>query len=130
MMRAYTKSSVALALVLVLAACSGDGEDAPTDISTTGNDSSGTNPDPSLTSPGTTVTEADTTLGGTSSGDDGTDDTTTGGAECLGANDCWQCEPNSSTQLLNQCTDAECSPFDNVARLPLLERDGSLPPLP
>ncbi|MBC8067641.1 MAG: hypothetical protein IAG13_04845 [Deltaproteobacteria bacterium] len=129
MMRAYTK--IPLAFALVLAACGSDGEDAPTDISTTGDDSSGTNPQTSLTTLDTTVTDADTTIGESSSGESGTDDTTTtGGPECLGENDCWQCDPNSSTQLLNQCTDAECSPFDNVARLPLLERDGSLPPLP
>jgi hypothetical protein len=31
---------------------------------------------------------------------------------------------------LNHCTDATCVPFDNKARLPKLNADGSLPPRP
>lgn len=71
----------------------------------------------------------DDTTGDTNS----TVDTTAGdtGEECLGENDCWNCTPRTSEQLLNHCTDATCEPFeDSAKRLPLLERDGSLPPLP
>jgi hypothetical protein len=53
------------------------------------------------------------------------------GDECLGADGCFACEPTSSIELTNACTDATCEPFENTpARLPLLERDGTLPPLP
>lgn len=53
------------------------------------------------------------------------------GDDCLGPNDCFDCEPTHSVELTNACTDATCEAFDNSpARLPLLERDGSLPPLP
>lgn len=129
-MSAVYTTRMALALVLVAAACGSDGEDAPTDISTTGQESSGTNPDPTLTSADSTITSVDSTGSESSTGDDPGETTTTGGEECLGENDCWQCAPTNSTQLLNGCTDAECSPFDNAARLPLLGPDGSLPPLP
>ena len=34
-------------------------------------------------------------------------------------------------QVLNRCSDADCEPFENTPeRLPLLEQDGSLPPIP
>lgn len=40
-------------------------------------------------------------------------------------------DPSTSVELLNACTDAACDPFPNTPeRLPLLEADGSLPPLP
>jgi hypothetical protein len=53
------------------------------------------------------------------------------GDECLGPDGCFACEPTSSIELTNACTDATCEPFENTTdRLPLLERDGSLPPLP
>ncbi len=63
---------------------------------------------------------------------EGTDDATeTGDDECLGADGCFACEPTNSIELSNACTDATCEPFANTTeRLPLLERDGSLPPLP
>jgi hypothetical protein len=31
---------------------------------------------------------------------------------------------------LNRCTNSDCEPFDNAARLPHLNNDGTLPPLP
>lgn len=52
------------------------------------------------------------------------------GGSCLGADDCWSCAPTLPAHFLNGCTSAECSPFDNAARLPLLNADGTLPPLP
>ncbi len=53
------------------------------------------------------------------------------GDDCLGPNDCFACEPTTSIEIINACTDATCEAFDNSpARLPLLERDGTLPPLP
>lgn len=50
---------------------------------------------------------------------------------CLGLDGCWDCEPGSSAELLDRCTDAACEPFANTAdRLPLLGDDGELPPIP
>jgi len=49
---------------------------------------------------------------------------------CLGTGGCWSCAPTTQVQFLNACTGAGCSPFDNRARLPLLNPDGTLPPLP
>jgi hypothetical protein len=40
---------------------------------------------------------------------------------------CWSCIPTTSPEFLNQCTGSQCSPFDNLQRLP--DYDGSLPPL-
>lgn len=48
---------------------------------------------------------------------------------CEGPKGCYSCDPQESTHYLNHCTESECEPFDNAARLPLLE-DGKLPPLP
>lgn len=40
-------------------------------------------------------------------------------------------DPQEPVELLNACSDASCEPFANTPeRLPLLEADGSLPPLP
>jgi hypothetical protein len=47
-----------------------------------------------------------------------------------GDDSCFKGEPKETVQFLNQCTDSECEPFDNAERLPLLEADGKLPPLP
>jgi hypothetical protein len=46
-----------------------------------------------------------------------------------GAGGCYSGEPKQTSQYLNHCTDSECEPFDNKARLPLLDGD-KLPPLP
>ena len=80
-----------------------------------------------------TGTDATGTDSGTS---DATDDTSTEtatdtGEDCVGPDGCFACEPSSSIELTNACTDATCEPFANTPeRLPLLERDGGLPPLP
>ena len=40
-------------------------------------------------------------------------------------------DPKEPVELLNACSDASCEPFANtVERLPLLQQDGTLPPLP
>ena len=36
----------------------------------------------------------------------------------FGGQGCFSCEPTSTEQLLNACTTAECTPFDNAARIP------------
>lgn len=49
---------------------------------------------------------------------------------CDGPGGCYACPPTTQDQFLNACTDAAFAVFDNAARLPLLNADGSLPPLP
>lgn len=56
--------------------------------------------------------------------DDTAGDTDTGGESCVE-------EPTEPVEILNGCTDATCEPFANTPeRLPLLNADGTLPPLP
>jgi hypothetical protein len=63
--------------------------------------------------------------------DDATDDASDTGDACQGPDGCFDCEPTDSIELTNACTDATCEPFANTPeRLPLLQRDGELPPLP
>lgn len=50
-------------------------------------------------------------------------------ARDAGEPDCYA-QPQTSAQLLNQCTSRGCVPFDNRARLPLLYADGGVPALP
>jgi hypothetical protein len=50
-------------------------------------------------------------------------------ARDAGEPDCYA-QPQTSAQLLNQCTSRGCVPFDNRARLPLIYADGGVPALP
>lgn len=49
---------------------------------------------------------------------------------CTTATGCFSCEPTSLAEFLNACTEGQCAPFDNVARLPLYEPGKPLPPIP
>lgn len=49
---------------------------------------------------------------------------------CAGPDGCYKCEPAKPIEFLNACTDRTCVPFDNKARLPLLEDGKPLPPVP
>jgi hypothetical protein len=118
--------------LLAASACTTPQDEPPSDDDTTGaatnetQDDGNTLPETGDDGPGT-----DDTVG--TDTNETVDDTTAGdtGENCVGENDCWNCSPNSSEHLLNHCTDATCEPFENSQeRLPLLERDGSLPPLP
>jgi hypothetical protein len=55
-----------------------------------------------------------------------------GGADagCNGPNGCFACEPVEIVEFLNACTDGQCTPFDNVKRLPLYKAGQPLPPVP
>jgi hypothetical protein len=46
-------------------------------------------------------------------------------AACTRDSGCWSCTPESVPQFLNQCTGSQCTPFDNVGRVP--GYDGGLP---
>jgi hypothetical protein len=67
--------------------------------------------------------EAGADSGGPSEGGSG------GEADCSpqGDYDCYPCAPKTDEQYLNQCSDAECSPFDNAERIPGFT--GTLPDL-
>lgn len=114
-MRAHLRLCLAL---VTLAACPRNEEIPP--IDETGSDTSTTTMTPTTTDP---TIDPDTTVGEESS--------STGGDACVGPNGCYDCEPTQSEQLLNRCTESECEPFPiTTERLPLLEADGSLPPIP
>src|SRR4051812_32987969 len=46
---------------------------------------------------------------------------------CIGAAACFKCEPTKTEEFLNACTDGQCTPFDNKARLPLFTAGQPLP---
>ena len=48
---------------------------------------------------------------------------------CVGEDGCYACDPTNDPEFLNACTEAQCSAFDNEARLPLYN-GGDLPPVP
>ena len=63
---------------------------------------------------------------GAATGGDAGSSTAGAGAECTGTNGCYRCVANSSSELLNHCTDAVCVGFsDTAAHVPF-----PLPPLP
>ncbi|NUP07293.1 MAG: hypothetical protein HOW73_14660 [Polyangiaceae bacterium] len=85
-----------------------------------------------------TSTFTTSTGGGTSDGGGGQGAGGNGGApeggngaggNCEGPDGCFACEPTKNEHFLNACTEAQCSPFDNEARLPLYN-GGDLPPVP
>jgi hypothetical protein len=101
------------------------------------------NPKPPGTGGGTSSTTSSSTTssgtgGATTSSSSGTGGTGTGGGNtggggaapnCDGPNGCYSCTPTKNEQFLNACTSAQCSPFDNAARLPQYN-NGNLPPVP
>lgn len=96
----YTFQAITAALALALVACTPQQAEPPTGDST-GEEDTGT----------------------------ATNDPT--GGECVGPNGCFSCPPTKSEELLNACSDATCEPFANTKeRLPKLDDDGTLPPLP
>lgn len=51
--------------------------------------------------------------------------------DCVAPEGCFRCAPTTSDEFLDRCTTASCEPFVNDrTRLPLLNADGTLPPLP
>ncbi|MFZ6181083.1 hypothetical protein [Nannocystis pusilla] len=127
----------ALALAVgFLGACSNEQVEPPGDDTDDPATSATPTGNPTATEPGTTTTEDPTgtsTSEGTTTDDppDPTTGTTGDPAECETPEGCWSCTPTTHKQHLNACTDATCEPFPNTKdRLPLLEDDGTLPPLP
>jgi len=118
-------SILTLGLALVASGCPREQDEPLTPEDTTGGQETESNE----TSVGTTaVTPGDSTTMVDPSADSTGD---SGGVECEDPDGCWSCAPTTPTQVLNACTDATCEPFpDTAERLPLLEPDGSLPPIP
>lgn len=107
-----------------LNAC-GREQDAPPVSDDAGTEDDGASSEGGTSGAGTTAstthdTGADTTNGAVDTG-----------VDCEGPDGCYGCAPTTPTQVLNACTDATCEPFPNTPeRLPLLEADGALPPIP
>jgi hypothetical protein len=133
----------ALTLALSLAACGDDVEDTPPDggspLRDLGGDVDGrTSVDAGVDAdtPVDAGVDADTPVdagdaeGGAPLDAGDVDAGTPDAGSCTGAGGCWSCAPTTRVEFLNACTSAGCSPFDNRARLPLLNPDGTLPPLP
>lgn len=79
------------------------------------------------------VTSPDDDAGTTTVTDAGSDDAAVepdASPDCLGDEGCFKCEPTALLEFLNRCTDGQCVPFDNVARVPLYEPGKPLPPVP
>ena len=126
--------ALALALAVgLVGACSNEQVQPPGDD--TDDPATSATPTSNTTDPGTTTedpTGTSTSEGSTT--DEPTDpptSTTGDPAECETPEGCWSCPPTTHKQHLNACSDATCEPFPNTKdRLPLLEDDGTLPPLP
>lgn len=111
MIQRLVTSSLLLSALVVVPGCPGGEEQPPV-----------ADGDEADTEPGSD-TGVDTGSG-SGSGDDTETGPDTGGEQCVE-------EPTDAVGLLNGCTDATCEPFANTPeRLPRLEADGSLPPLP
>jgi hypothetical protein len=143
-----TALAASLTLLLGLQACGDDSDDNPTppDVVTTG----GTKAQGGANS--TAGKGGKSGTGGTGNGEGGGGNEPSGGTqpvagggqggegpepepECtlpeLGEDGCFNCPRNrEAEQWLNRCVESDCEPFDNKARLPLLNEDGSLPELP
>jgi hypothetical protein len=123
-----TTSILVLGAALVATACGREQDEPPSNDTTGGNETAeGTeSPEGPESTAGVTTTAVTTTVGSTV---DSTEDS--GGEDCEGRDGCYACAPTTPVQVLDACTDATCEPFPNTTRrLPLLEPDGSLPPLP
>jgi hypothetical protein len=49
---------------------------------------------------------------------------------CQGPSGCYKCAASTDSQYLNHCTNSQCEPFDNKARLLGYDKDGKRPALP
>ena len=118
-------SILVLGLALAAAGCPRE-QDEPLTSDTSGGQETAEGPEGSV---GATVEMPSDSTSMVDPSADSTDES--GGEECEGPEGCWSCAPTTPVQVLNVCTDATCEVFPiTVDRLPLLERDGSLPPIP
>lgn len=133
--RAALSASVIFTIATAIAACSSESNPKPPDNnfttssgSTSGSDATSTT---TTSASGTGGSSATSSTGSSASSTTGAGGGGTGGAppNCDGVNGCYSCPPKTGNQLLNACTGAQCSPFDNVARLPLYN-NGNLPAIP
>ena len=121
------RAAAIFTVALTLSAGCGDGDNpSPTGSFTGGNGGTGGTGGAGGTGAGTTSQGGAGGTGGTTSQGGGG---AGGGQDCDGPDGCYDCKPTSNVQHLNACTDAQCSKFDDVARLPLYN-GGDLPALP
>ncbi|MFT3773685.1 MAG: hypothetical protein QM820_50570 [Minicystis sp.] len=125
-------ATIALAAAaFAMPACGGNDNPTPTTSSSSSASSTSSSGAGGTGGSGET-TSSSTGTGGSGTGGSGTGGTGgTGGAapNCDGPNGCYACAPKKNEEFLNACTTAQCSPFDNAARLPLYN-NGNLPPVP
>lgn len=111
--------------------CESQGSNATTQTPVT---TSGPTEAGSVTEVGTTGSEGSSGTTGSTTDPGGSSEGTasdTGQENCVGADGCFDCAPQKPLEFLNACTDAACSGFENTQkRLPLLNDDGTRPPLP
>ena len=105
--------ALAISTIAIIAACSNSEEATPSRT---------------VVPAGSTSSGSTGTVG--SSGVDGGDQDANIDPSCEGAEGCFKCEATRSIDILNSCTDGTCTPFDNVARLPLFKAGEALPPIP
>lgn len=116
-------------LLATLTGCPGEEEQPPTADETGGSTGGPTTTAPTTT-PSTSESETEpTTTTPTTTDTEGETESDTENPDCE-AEGCWSCPLEQPEHFLNACTDASCEPFDNAKRLPLLNDDGTLPPLP
>jgi hypothetical protein len=117
-------------LLATLTGCPGEEEQPPTADETGGSTGGPTTTAPTTTpSTSESETEPTTTTTPTTTDTEGETESDTDNPDCE-AEGCWSCALEQPEHFLNACTDASCEPFDNAKRLPLLNDDGTLPPLP
>jgi hypothetical protein len=143
---AYVGFAILAGSLAVACGDDADGDDPNVIPGAGGKASAGDTSDAGATEPGTGGTGGGS--GGSGTGGGGGEPTETGGSggaaggnepgsggEAGGAEncdpqgeyDCYPCAPKTNEQYLNQCSDAECAPFDNAERIPGF--DGTLPDL-
>jgi hypothetical protein len=134
--RAAIVAGVIVTIGAAIAACSSDSNPAPpNDFTTSSGSGAGSTASSSASGTGgsesTSTTTTTTTGTSTSTTTSGAGGGGTGGAppNCDGPNGCYSCAPKTGNQFLDACTTSQCSPFDNVARLPLYN-NGNLPAIP
>jgi hypothetical protein len=75
------------------------------------------------------VVDDASTLGG-----DGSNEGGEGSVDCdnydPASGQCYPCAPKKDPEFLNACTGSQCVPFDDKARVPQFNPDGSLPTVP
>jgi hypothetical protein len=121
----------ALPVAAALAAACSNSASNPTPVYDIGGDAAAESAAPADTGvPGdssSTESSADSSRPGDAQPADASE-TSVDAASCAADAGCWSCTPSTTAEFLNQCTASQCTPFDNLQRLPDYD-GGALPPL-